>query len=84
MHYKKINVELIVIADEAEAVIQELNGALDQLEDRYALFGGGIEAVAIEHPGTARRSALTHTVAAGETAVRAVRGALTTAFRAVV
>jgi hypothetical protein len=33
MLYKKINVELIVVADEAEAVVAGLNTALDQLED---------------------------------------------------
>ena len=31
MLYKKINVELIVPADEAEAVVTGLNAALDQL-----------------------------------------------------
>jgi hypothetical protein len=33
MLYKKINVELIVVADEAEAVVAGVNTALDQLED---------------------------------------------------
>jgi hypothetical protein len=31
MLYKKINVEVIVVADEAEAVVAELNAALDRL-----------------------------------------------------
>jgi hypothetical protein len=43
MLYKKINVELIVVADEAEAVVAGLNAALDRLEERHTLFGGGIE-----------------------------------------
>jgi acyl-CoA hydrolase len=41
MQYKKINVELIVVADEADAVVAELNTALDRLEEKHTLFGGG-------------------------------------------
>jgi hypothetical protein len=33
---KKINVELIVVADRADAVVGELNAALDRLEDTRA------------------------------------------------
>jgi hypothetical protein len=84
MLYKKINVELIVVADEAEAVVAELNAALDQLEERHTLFGGGIETVVVEHTGTRKRSALAHSMAAGETAVRAVRKSLTIGLRAVI
>jgi hypothetical protein len=87
MLYKKINVELIVVADEAEAVVAELNAALDQLEERHTLFGGGIETVAFEHSGRRRKSALAHTMAAGETvvlALKAARESVTVAFRAVI
>ena len=84
MLYKKINVELMVVADEAEAVVAGLNAALDQLEEKHTLFGGGIETVAFEHPGTRRRSALAHTMAAGETAVKAAREGLAVALRAVI
>jgi hypothetical protein len=87
MLYKKINVELIVVADEADAVVAELNAALDRLEQKHALFGGGIETVAVEHPGQRKRSALAHTLAAGETAavaLRAARDSVTVAFRAVI
>jgi hypothetical protein len=84
MLYKKINVELIVVADEAEAVVEELNAAFDRLEERRPLFGGRIETVAVEHPGIRKRSALAHTIAAGETAVRAARESLTIALRAVI
>jgi hypothetical protein len=87
MRYKKITLELIVVADEAEAVVTELNATLDRMEEKYTLFGGGIETVAIEHPGTRKRSALAHTIAAGETAavaVRAARKSLTVALRAVI
>ena len=73
MIYRKINMELIVIEDEAEAVVEQLNTALDRLEERHAIFGGEIETAAIEHPGTRRRSAFTHTRAAGETAASAVK-----------
>jgi hypothetical protein len=75
MLYKKINLELIVPADEAGGVICELGVALDRMEDRYTLFGGGTETVLIEHSGIRRKSALSHTVAAGKTAVAAVRTA---------
>jgi hypothetical protein len=75
MAYRKINVELIVFADDAEAVVGELNASLDRLEERHTIFGGGIETVAVEHRGTQKRSALMHTVAAGETAAAAVRTA---------
>jgi hypothetical protein len=87
MLYEKINLELIVIADEAEAVVAELNASLDRLEERHTLFGGGIETVAFEHPGTWRRSALAHTLAACETvgvAVRVAREMVTVAIRTVI
>jgi hypothetical protein len=87
MLYKKINVELIVVADEADAVVAELNAALDRLEQKHTLFGGGIETVAFEHPGPRKRSALAHTMAAGETvaaAVRVARESVTVALRAVI
>ena len=87
MLYKKITVELIVVADEAEAVVADLNAALDRLEKKHTLFGGGIETVAFEHTGTGKRSALAHTMAAGETAavaLRAARERVTVALRAVI
>jgi hypothetical protein len=37
MLYIKINVELVVVADEADAVVVELNTALDQMEERHTL-----------------------------------------------
>jgi hypothetical protein len=87
MLYKRINVELIVVADEAEAVVAELNAALDRIEEKHTLFGGGTETVAFEHPGTLKRSAFAHTVAAGETvatAVKAARESVVVALRAVI
>ena len=87
MLYKKINVELIVVADEAEAVVAELNVALDLLEEGHTLFDGGIETVAFEHPATRKRSALAHTIAAGETvaaAVRTARDSVAVALHAVI
>jgi hypothetical protein len=56
MLYKKINVELIVVADEAETVVADLNDALDRLEEKHTLFGGGIETVPVEHRGRDRHS----------------------------
>ena len=87
MLYKKISIELVVVADEAEAVVAELNNALDRLEEKHTLFGGGIETVAFKHRGTRKRSALAHTLAAGETvagAVRSARDSVTVALRAVI
>jgi hypothetical protein len=87
MLYKKISLEVIVLADEAEAVVAGLNAALDGLEESHALFGGGIEAVAFEHPGKRRRSALAHTIAAGETvagALKIARDGMKVALRAVI
>ena len=73
MLYKKINLELIVPADEAGGVICELGLALDQMEDRYTLFGGGMETLLIEHSGSRRKSALAHTLSAGKTVAGAVK-----------
>jgi len=87
MLYKKINVELVVLADEAEAVVAELNAAVDRLEEKHTLFGGGIETVAFKHRGTRKRSALAHTIAAGETvadALRTARESVNVALRAVI
>lgn len=87
MLYKKINIELIVVADEAEAVVEGLNAALDRLEQKHTLFGGGIETVAFKHRATRKKSALAHTMAAGETvagALRTARESVAVAFRAVI
>ena len=87
MQYKKINVELIVMADEAEAVVADLNAALDRLEETHTLFGGAVEAAPCKHAGTRKRSALGHTIAAGETvavALRTARASVSSALRAVV
>jgi hypothetical protein len=87
VHYKKVNVELVILADEGDAVVAELNATLDRLEERHAIFGGVIEAVAFEHSGTRKRSALAHTFAAGEKvaeAFGAARKGLNVALRAVI
>jgi hypothetical protein len=73
MAYQKINVELIVFEEEADAVVAELDSALDRLEERYTLFGGGIETVPVENSGKRRKSALRHTLDAGNTATSAVK-----------
>jgi hypothetical protein len=87
MLYKKINVELIVAADEAQEVVAALNSSLDRLEEKHTLFGGEIETVAFEHRGTRKRSALAHTIATGESvalALRTARESVAIALRAVV
>jgi hypothetical protein len=73
MVYKKIEMELIVEADEAEDVVRELNATLDRLDETYTLYGGGMETIAVEHPGARRKTALRHALAAGETAAEAVQ-----------
>jgi len=73
MAYKKINLELIVFTDDAEAVVAELSAALDKLEERHTIFGGGIDAIPVEHSETRKKSARMHTLAAGETAADALR-----------
>lgn len=75
MLYRKIQLEVVVLEDEADAVVSDLNRSLDQLDEKHTLFGGAIETTAFEHTGIPRRSALAHTLAAGET----VQGALKTA-----
>jgi hypothetical protein len=87
VHYKRLNVEVVVLADEGDAVVAELNAALDRLEEKHTIFGGGIETVAFEHSGTRKRSALGHTLAAGATAAAAVgaaRKSVKNALRAVI
>ncbi len=73
MAYQKINVELIVFSEEADAVVAALDAALDRLDESYTIFGGGIEATPVEHSGTRRKSALLHTLNAGNTATSAVK-----------
>ena len=73
MGYQKINVELIVFEEEADAVVAELNSALDRLEETSTIFGGGFEISSAEHSGTRRKSALRHTLDAGNTATSAVK-----------
>ncbi len=87
MLYKKVNLELVVAADEADAVVEQLNVALDQMEEKYTLFGGEIDTVAFEHSGMPKRSALAHTIAAGKTAaiaVKTVRERVAVAVRSVI
>ena len=75
MRYKKINLELIVPADEADAVVMDLNSALDRMEERHTLYGGGTETMLVEHSGSRRKSSLAHTLAAVKIAVGAVKTA---------
>jgi hypothetical protein len=87
MYYKRIVVELVVGADEADAVVNQLNGALDHIEEKHVIFGGDIETAAFNHSGMKRRSALRHTLAAGEAvavALRNTRKRVDDALRAVI
>jgi hypothetical protein len=87
MRYRKITLELVVAADEAQDVVAALNSTLDQLDEKHGLFGGEIETVAFEHRGTRRKSALDHTIAAGgsvTSALRTARKGVEVALRAVV
>ena len=73
MAYQKINVELVVFADEAASVVAELNEAIDQLEVKHTIFGGEIEIANVRHSGKRSKSTLRHTLAAGEVAAAAIR-----------
>jgi hypothetical protein len=87
MRYRKITLELVVAADEAQDVVAALNSTLDQLDEKHGLFGGEIATVAFEHRGTRRKSALDHTIAAGgsvTSALRTARKGVEVALRAVV
>lgn len=75
MKYKKLNIELIVFSEEADAVVADLNSAIDDLEKVHAIFGGGIEMCAVEHSGKRRKSVLGHAFDAGTTATSAVKSA---------
>jgi hypothetical protein len=72
MGYEKITVELIVFSDERDAVVAELNAAIDRIDESHDIFGGAIETVSVEHSGTRRKSALRHTLNGGKTATAAV------------
>jgi hypothetical protein len=73
MGYQKISVEFAVFAEDADAVVAELNSAIDRLEDTHAIFGGGIESVPVAHSGTRRKAALRQTLDAGNAATSAVK-----------
>jgi hypothetical protein len=57
------------------AVVEELKADLGRLEAQHTIFGGEIESVAVEHRGTRKKSALMHTMAAGEKAAHAIKAA---------
>jgi hypothetical protein len=73
MLYKKITLELIVMAEDADAAVAALHAALDRLEEGHSLFGGEIEIAPVNHRGTRRKSALVHTCEAGRVAADALR-----------
>ncbi|HEY2467286.1 MAG TPA: hypothetical protein VGI45_05540 [Terracidiphilus sp.] len=52
MAYQKINVELVVFLEEADAAAAELNSAIDWIEESHAICGGAIETVPVGHCGT--------------------------------
>ena len=73
MGYQKINVELVVFSEESDAVVADLNSAIDRIEETYTIFGGDIETSPIEHRGTQRKTALRHVLDAGEKAASSVK-----------
>jgi hypothetical protein len=54
-------------------VVAELNSAIDRIEESHTIFGGRIDTVPVEHCGTRRKSALGHTLGAGNAATAAVK-----------
>lgn len=75
MGYEKINVELVVFSEEADAVVSMLNSAIDSIEESHTVFGGAIETVPVDHRGTRRKSALMHTLDARNAATDAMKSA---------
>jgi len=73
MTYQKINVELVVFADETDSVVAELNSAIDRMEETHTIFGGAVEITAVAHSGTRRKSALMQTLAGGSAVVAAIK-----------
>ena len=73
MAYRKITVELGVHPEDVDAVVSELDSTLDRLEETHEIFGGAIETFPIAHSGTRRKSALKHTLDAGNTATSAFK-----------
>ena len=73
MKYQKIDLELVVFSEESNAVVAELNSAIDRLEETHTIFGGGIDTYPIEHSGERRKSALRHVLGAKDTATSAVK-----------
>jgi len=88
MLYKKINIDLIVPADEAEVVIVGFERPARCAErEAHALRRGGIEAVDVEHRGTRKRSALAHTLVVAKLSPvlsKIARGRVRSALRAVI
>ncbi len=76
MGYQKINVEMAVFSEDADAVVAELNLAIDRLEETHTIFGGEIDTVPVAHSGTRRKSALGRTLDAGNTVTSALKSAV--------
>ncbi len=73
MGYQKINIEMAVFSEDAEAVVAKLNLAIDRLEETHTIFGGEIDTVPVAHSGTRRKSALGHTLDAGNAVTSALK-----------
>ena len=68
-------------------MIAELDAALDRMEERHTLFGGGTETVLVEQSGSRRKSAFSHALNAGKTAagvIKTVRERATSALHLVI
>ena len=73
MVYRKISLELIVFAEEAEPVVARLNSTIDELDQVHTIFGGDIETVAVHKTEVPKKSAVRHTLAAGSAALAALK-----------
>jgi hypothetical protein len=73
MEYQKITLELVVFPEDVESVISQLNSSVDRLEETHEIFGGAIETAPVTHSGTRRKSALRHTLDAGNTAASGLK-----------
>jgi len=65
--------ELFVDSDVADVIVSQLNVVPDQLEETHTISSGDIETAIFNQLRKRRRSALGHTLAAGETVAGALK-----------
>jgi len=54
LDYRKITTVLVVADDDVDAVMEQLNGALDKLENLHTVYDSGIQVEATGEPENAK------------------------------